>query len=409
MNEPGTSDIGKDLRRLGDSPLFRLSLASNELFHSNFIHWLLQHPNDPVSDRARALFCELIGFPERRIVDPQREKDHNDLVMTLEACAGEKPRKVIVENKIKSWRDRWQLEAYAERERKKGDGQPVFILLSMTTPPEAEASGWTFLSYDRLNESFIKPLKDFADAMDEAYLSALLDDYSSMIAKMTQILEGKLFPDWKDRETLGNITPARIEELSDMLRKPYKLNAIFEKGLFERFEAMAADILGQKIAAKDIYRERDDKKVPEGCFKISSDYSSMGQKGCLTLAHRCKGGLVIGVQIEGFQYRHFVSHVDKGISVEQFFHSYFDPQGVDARSLPGTTGASAGMKFRAPSGNSTYKECCSFEDKHFLYLHASIKDKPMSGILELAVEDILRQAQRAIYLVPRATTLTERP
>lgn len=417
MSYPDMDVLEKDLEELGNSPLFRLSLASNELFHSNFIHWLLRNPDREVSDWSGRLFCAMIDVGERRIVDAQREKDHHDLVLGLGDDEGKKTRKVIIENKVKSWRDRDQLGAYSEKAREKEELPLLFLLLSMTVPPEAGRSRvirdskggtWRFLSYGELNRSFVVPLRAFAVQKGKTYLSALLEDYSSMIATMTRILEQDLFPDGMGKRVLGSLTPVRIGQLSSVLKEPCRLNAIFEKGLFERLGAMAAGMLKKKAGDASIYRYRDEKDLPEGCFNVSSGYSSSGQAGYLNLVYRCREGLVIGVQIEGGQYRHFISHVDKGISVAKFVDSYFDPDGVDARSVPGASGTGPGMEFMTPSGNSTYKQYCSFEGPHFLYLHASVEDRQMSGILEVAVDDILAQAGKAARLVPRRTRLVPR-
>jgi len=405
--------------KLNASPLFRLSLASNELFHSNFIHWLLQHPVGQIAERAQELFCALLGVPGHTIADGQREKDHNDLVLMLKDGNGKKTRKVIIENKVKSWRDLDQLGEYSEKAKKKEESPPLFVLLSMTAPPEAVdgqpfsdscGGSWLFLSYRVLDERFIKPLREAADKVDDAYLSALLADYSSMIAAMTQILEEDLFPDGKKDEDLGKLTPARIMELSKMLNKTCKLNAIFEKGLFERFEAMAEGIMLKKpaVAPDRILRDKDEKKVPEGSFNISSGYSSSGQKGYLNLVYRCENDLVIGVQIEGGQYRHFISNVKKGISVEKYVDSYFDPRRVGAREVPRRWSSGSEKELDPPTKKARYVEYCSFQNKHFLYLHTSIAEKPMSEILEVAVEDVLLQAERAGCLESQSTILTPR-
>jgi len=420
MSDPDIEIIGSRAEELEKSPLFRLSLSSNELFHSNFIHWLLQHPTRKMALEAQALFCVLLGVPERKVIKALREKDHNDLVLLLGKGDKETTRKVIIENKVKSWRDKDQLGAYSERARQGEELPLLFVLLSMTVPPEAEdgqpfsdslGGSWLFLSYRALDECFIERLRKVAVKEGEAYLSALLADYSSMIATMTRLLEEDLFPAGNGEKTLGTLTPARIRELSNKLNETCKLNAIFEKGLFERLEGMAAGIMGKKAATRAIECSRglDDEDMEKGSLNISSGYSNSGQKGYLNLVYRCENDLVIGVQIEGGQYRHFISNVKKGISVEEYVDSYFDPRRVGARNVPKRWTAGAGMELDAPAGNSRYIEYCSFEKKHFLYLHTSIEDKPMSEILEVAVEDVLLQAERAAYLVRRSTTLTERP
>lgn len=411
--------IDARLNNLKKSPLFKLSLSSNELFHSNFIQWLLDHPNVKIATQAQASFCAFLDVQELKIIDPLREKKHKDLVLTLVDSAGNELRKVIIEIKVKSWRDLDQLGKYYEQE-KKNEVQPLLVLLSMTAPPEAKdgecfnnkkGGSWRYLSFKRLGTSFIRPLSFFASREGDTYLASLLDDYASMIEDMTQLLEYDLFPRGTREKALGKLTPARIKRLSDKLQESCKLNAIYEKRLFEHFGAIVAESMKKKTAGTSISFStgKEDKDVPLGSINISSGYSDSGQKGFITLSYRhTANDIVIGVQIEGSQYRHFISHVAEGTSVEHYVESYFDSYHVGAGTNTPRWKLKSGKKLNVPANNSKYEKYCSFKDKHFLYLHTSIKDRPMSEILEVAVEDILWQARRASFLQFRNTTLTPR-
>ncbi len=418
MNDYNWEDIETRLKKLEISPLFRLSLASNELFHSNFIHWLLEHPNEQIATPAQALFCDFLGEKAGSISDPLREKKHNDLVMTLEYGHGRKSRKVIIENKVKSWRDLDQLGRYSDQEEK-NEGQPLFVLLSMTAPPEAQdgksfkdnqGGSWRYLSYKNLGVNFIKPLSKFAADVGDAYLVALLADYASMIENMSLLLERDLFHGSTGGGNIGEWSPAQIKVRSGDLQKSSKLNAIFEKILFERYQAMAYALLKVKNAGSttQIYSGKEDKDIPPGSINIHSGYSSYGQTGYITFSYHCAvgNGIVIGVQVEGYQYRHFISHISKGVSVEDYVGSYFEPRLVGARVVPSHWNPGSTLTFDPPAMHSKYVEYCSFEEKHFLYLHTSIKNKAMSEIIQVAVGDILLQAEQAQYLTKQNTTLT---
>lgn len=81
-------DVKKVVSDLKDNPVFRMSLASKELFHSNMLAWLLESRNaDGLSDMAKELaklfmpkqHCEN-GY---KVLTVLREKNHLDLIIVF--------------------------------------------------------------------------------------------------------------------------------------------------------------------------------------------------------------------------------------------------------------------------------------------------------------------------------------
>ena len=99
------------IEKLNKSTLFRLSLGSKELFHSNFLAWLAE--NSLAFNQAIFEFLD----PRECCIKPttiNREKEHIDLWLEYKIEA--KTINVIIENKVKSIPYRSQLDSYAEKQ-----------------------------------------------------------------------------------------------------------------------------------------------------------------------------------------------------------------------------------------------------------------------------------------------------
>ena len=108
------------------SPLFNLSLASKELFHSNFLAWLCErYPNE-----VGGIFAKFLKSPPESCsgLTVRREKKNIDL--SLQYPGGEL---LLVENKVKSIPSRGQLEEYSASVR--DPAKTSFLLLSLVHPP----------------------------------------------------------------------------------------------------------------------------------------------------------------------------------------------------------------------------------------------------------------------------------
>lgn len=157
--------------RLRHSPLFHLSLASKELFHSNFLAWLAgEYPQ-----AMAKMFARFLPRPgASRILRAEREQKNVDLRFEFDDGQA-----LVIENKVKSLPREQQLAEYAAR----STGETGFLLLSLNRPafiPIGSSSVtigsvWHYMSY-----------RDLADGLPELvaenpYHAALLADYIGFI------------------------------------------------------------------------------------------------------------------------------------------------------------------------------------------------------------------------------------
>lgn len=154
------------LDELWNNWMFRLSLSSNELFHSNFLHLLLTDPaSDDLDDHGGASSWERVrAFATWANIDPAwiaaceeeyrgcpiaiyREWKQLDLAVVARCPKDEGWRGIVlfaVELKIKSYPTPAQVRRYL-REMKAHNGKaasfvPRLVLLSLVTPPPAIAA-----------------------------------------------------------------------------------------------------------------------------------------------------------------------------------------------------------------------------------------------------------------------------
>lgn len=101
------------IQELKASPLFAMSLANNELAHSNYWKWLI----DLKDASGKHPFIEVFkpGFykDNNKFIKAEREKNNMDLYISYHDKNGEK-KHIIIENKIKSIPTKDQLLKYQE-------------------------------------------------------------------------------------------------------------------------------------------------------------------------------------------------------------------------------------------------------------------------------------------------------
>lgn len=190
------------IKTLRDNPIFRLSLGSKELFHSNFWEYLLVDADSSLP-AVRAFF----GIPKNADIKVLREKKNFDLLVYWE----EKDKRttcLIIENKVKSLPDAAQLKKYAEKTEaglqkllkpqepniKVGKIRfavvaPDCLLRECDEEFWQEASGkmdrtWEALSYENLAEAIEKNLRKVKDCHEKW----MLRSYKNFLVKLCKIL-----------------------------------------------------------------------------------------------------------------------------------------------------------------------------------------------------------------------------
>ena len=217
------------IKTLRGNPIFRLSLGSKELFHSNFWEYLLSDFGAPLPT-VRAFF----GIPADVPVSVLREKNNFDLLISWNV--GDKYSCLVIENKVKSLPNAAQLKKYAEKtdadflkalEIKK-DAPIAKIRLAVVAPErllrecreeikqgssETPNRAWETLSYENLAEAIKKDLRNVKDCHEKW----MLRSYKNFLVKLCGILAtiriGKRFPFFPSEGTLNALREIRIHDV----------------------------------------------------------------------------------------------------------------------------------------------------------------------------------------------------
>lgn len=286
---------------LKESPLFNLSLADKELFHSNFLAWLAERKE------TRHLFIEVIKSLSKKDVlwaDEfinhsenfliKREYNHFDLCIVQVKhlfYKNGKPKNdlllpvLVLENKNKSLPDFEQLKRY-EKTVKDNLGKNcekesiTYILLSLATEfPDKEMidndKTWSFCSYGDLAKA-LKPAISL-----NTYYNCLINDYVRFISILHELSQKWLnIPTYlvpNDEWKLMN--ECRIHDICDKIRHCHFVS---------------------------IYKKKYNDE-------ISSFYSNGA--GLEWSCTKNKKGIILSIQIQNGQYRHAIVKSDKSTKI----------------------------------------------------------------------------------------------
>jgi hypothetical protein len=165
-----------NIELLKQSPMFNLSLSSKELFHSNFIDWLITIDNQSMS----SLFSNLLK-KDFEILQCNREKNNFDLYID---CSGHQ--QIIIENKFKSIITDQQLAKYSEK-LKDHNSQNVLLSLNLTDYERSLANkySWIAVSYTELCDELQKI------SFKDKYHQMMVDDYCKFITEVSSYFSNK--------------------------------------------------------------------------------------------------------------------------------------------------------------------------------------------------------------------------
>jgi len=278
--------------KLKKSPIFNMSLSSKELFHSNFLAWIIETYNEQMSSFF-SRFCEA---EEGTIQNIQREKKNVDISFTIGDTF------FMIENKVKSIAYLEQLERYDTYEasdfiKSLKSSKKCTILLSLKKPKNLEKSGWKHLSYDEL----IIALKELK--IEDPYHEALIDDYIDFVTILAEEIVAKI--DIK-KISISKLYLNNSDE--NKLLKAFseiKMHDLFLKGLFEDLAydwlIKLKDELGEKVE----YRKNDE--TPQ----FSINHTMTRSQGLVEIKYKLDNNTTLGIQIQGEHYRHLVEGSNK--------------------------------------------------------------------------------------------------
>ena len=234
---------------LKNNPIFAMSLGSKELFHSNFLAWLLT--DETLKDKTKGVRKLLIESSEQKNIHIDREKYNFDLLIangeeTEDELKNKEIKYTVIENKFKSMPRIDQLREYSQKiwSKKALKGKTECVLLapkiSITkfkekykeakeksicikfNPQSEETITWKFCTY----EDVIKCLNEFnipeVKIGTEFIVSKYCEFVNILLIELKNLTDKNFFPCKDDdkvfslpnkKEPINTYTKLRIDDL----------------------------------------------------------------------------------------------------------------------------------------------------------------------------------------------------
>jgi hypothetical protein len=273
------------IKTLKKSPIFNMSLSSKELFHSNFIGWIL----DTYPEELSIFFKDKLEIQNDNIItNVKREKSNIDILFELGDTL------VLIENKVKSIPYIEQLNKYELKQFDSNFTNIKYMLLTLKEP-KIKSDNWIYINYNEL----IEYLKNMA--ISNQYHHFLVHDYIDFInilyenivkcIDLEKILISNLYDKNSEENTL-------IEQLTNV-----KMHDFYLKGLFEEFSYVVYEKIEQEYKNLKVYFAENPKDIESNSLSIL--HGMTRSVGLMEIKYKIKDK-IIGIQIQGNQYRHFL-------------------------------------------------------------------------------------------------------
>ena len=370
--------MDKKLNKLAQNPMFKLSLGSKELFHSNFLEFLWEQDKNKFIEMLRNLLpqsnlFETISQLDYSNLKLDREKQNFDICIYHEDSQCKNKNKefidIIIENKVKSIPYKEQLDKYKEKLSKyneylkkykdQGSGKKsTCILLSLFSEfhnKENIEKDWIIITYKDLAEG----IKKHYDLDTNTYIS----DYVQFIEKLDNlnILEDFVNQKFYDPDAIESFSKHRLSDLYIKQRGSYFISLLkleLEKVLGGTFDVVFTSDVNNLASKKDTILLKSEmfngKSTITICIKLSNSDN------------------LYEIQIEGDQYRHLFNHsglINKRDNDKSNVESILN-------NMPYFSGTSKGF--------NQYKPNCMYK-----YVKYSSELK-VSEMLELIVDDTMK-------------------
>lgn len=296
----------EQIATLKKSPVYNFSLSSKELFHSNFIYWLLNDIANQNNNEECKLFwrllCEKSLLPKELYdfeiqADIHRERNNTDLQFSILNSEGTRKR-IIVENKVKSIPYIEQLEDYALI----STDNDLLILLTLHDPKslknpigQIELNNkkiWHVITYETFRDILVSFIKTDINASD-TYRNKIVADYILLISTLIEIdknagIEKSEPFNWHSNEFYYQLKDLRIADFY-IKKKCTLLVEEIEKAL--KNDEDFAGLLTTKF--------NWEKSEPQ--IWVSAGFTN--GSGIIDIKYKFIQNLSIGIQIQGNQFR----------------------------------------------------------------------------------------------------------
>ena len=292
---------------LRSNPMFRLSMSSLELFHSNFLEWLfdldheaflkcfdltVSNPAACTIEREYHLGTTPVNGKNKQWVTDIAVFENGNLIL-------------IIENKIKSTPSKGQLENQSKEADKKAKGCKK-VLLSLF-----EYSGALHRFDSVLYETLFGEIrKNYAS---HSQFVPYIQDYCDMLERLQSILDhDQLVKDWRGGYYTAHLSSTYLETC----------------GIMDAFRKYQAASLADEFEKRFIVTNTTG--LPMTC-----EHSLNNKHACTTIAYELNDRLNVGVQIEHDQLRIFFEDKKKSFNipnVDAYWNTWFAPYTPQGKS-----------------------------------------------------------------------------
>lgn len=311
---PDINDYKNIQKELNSNALFKLSLGSKELFHSNFIESILGI-NDENGRFFAIEFFRQFGIEElseNSIIVSERENKNVDITYRFfrqyQDTENDEPYKVlIIENKVKSIPNKEQLIKINNKFSKKNNHK--FILLTLINPKgfKPEDLGWDTKTYKQLAQALEEALKSAAKFEKTPKIGEkipfpfLVEEYCKFIgtlSKLSQLIntDPKDIYDFWDAKNPIDFRQLRMHDL--FLKLKYQQIQDIVKSALENAGYETGILLKEDKPNPGIVYLNTDFTNSAGLFDINIFIGNLKVKGGK------RASLLLAVQLQGNQLRY---------------------------------------------------------------------------------------------------------
>ena len=290
------------INTLKQSPLYNLSLANKELFHSNFIAWFGRVYPKLFRDFINDLLEDKYQGWDKGLEDNSFHVEREFLHFDICVIDNDGRIRLVIENKIKSIPTKKQLEGYVndvqKTNSKKKDAVPVaYILLSMNADFQDEKNKdlsvlkWIYVDYRKVSDALSKKRPD------DNYHQQLIGDYCHYIENLQTVIEEY------DKTNKFLITPEEEQTLKEL-----DIHDLCGKRRMQLFY----QILYNKLSKTYIFvGNREELRTGASNKKIYMGWGFSHSSPMLTIIFKTNRGDDAQIQIQGQQYRHGIEIADE--------------------------------------------------------------------------------------------------
>ena len=315
-------DLSELLKDLKTNPIFKMSLGSKELFHSNFLEY--------INEVNKGLFLSIINrllpdnskLPNRIDYKLSRELENFDLCLYHEELTSTKKKKdgqeqgkkqivfdLILENKVKSIPRKEQLKEYEDKVNKHNpEGHTTrYILLSLAENfadkrDIENGKVWQIKSYKDLYDAISSEISSsnlqFSCPKDKTYIQ----DYCDFISNLHRLQE-KILMDVENQPLFQD-----VEEF-----KKYRLHDLYIKLRCAKFLILLQEKLRDKGISLSLvhflnnHGDIRNKHQKRGVYLNQNIFRSVGQAAAFLYREDGDNNDIFEIVVQGNQYRHGIN------------------------------------------------------------------------------------------------------